>query len=471
MRSSKLFAGLAAAALFSAVAPLTHAATVPSVTHLAVTATGSNAVGGSVTVTATGGTSNGESFDTSWWVYEPNGTWVQAQNWSTSHTFQLAHLGAGSYEIQAESLTPQQLAAGDWPSTVGAHTVVNVETSVAITSATVPTSNGTVTVTAQATNIHDPVYQWWVDANGQWIQDPYGYGAANTFTFQETSPNERVVVYAKTVPAPNDAGSALGITASQSNTPGDVLLAEENASYQTRELFKIEQADPSVATQLAASGGAMTYQMLNAPSPQTIAPFIPSGVPVSGSVTGATALYALESSSLVAADPSISSAVWIAGIQAAEAYANAFSGNDPLSLYNDASSVFAEIPVSKPYLNYLNVDETESYPPSTGISYEYLTAADAVATNAASVALGEPFSTDSFAKLAPPPGLPSALLELNVPVTETAVYGDAQGAWYGTVPFVIGVALQPDAVTPSGYTWTFLFANQGSIASQQIWSP
>lgn len=452
MRSSKLFAGLAAAALFSAVAPMAHAAAVPAVTHLTVTATGSNAVGGSVTVTATGGTSNGESFDTSWWVYEPDGSWVQAQNWSTSHTFNLANLRPGSYEIQAESLTPQQLAAGDWPSTVGAHTIVNVETSVAITSATVPTSNGTVTVTAQATNIHDPVYQWWVDNNGQWTQDPYGYGSANTFTFQETSPNELVVAYAKTVPAPNDAGSALGITASQTNTPGDVLWQIENAQYRAAGLKLLEQENPTLAQAFAASGGADTSAMFNAPSSGTVAPLIPTSVPPNGATSGATALYAQSSGGLARLNVPLTAGDWLNAIRAAEQFSLEWDGNNDLTLYTEASSA-----ASASYLNEILVSSNESYGYSASVS--------AAASNSEGALKWDTLSA------VPSAGLPAVLGALVVPINATVVAGTGSGVSVLHMSQLVYVTPQKDASSPTGYQWTFYGLQSQTGSSQLIWAP
>lgn len=172
--------------------------------------------GSTVTFTATGSglPSNAEY---QFWVEQPNGSWTVAQDYSSNNTFTLT-VGSqpGDYLVEAYAMTPQEIAAGDWsaavPSNNGGALGVFVDSSVSITnvSPTTPTVGQPVTVTAQATGIYDPQYQFWYeDPSGAWHQSG-DYSGSNTFTFTPNAAGTySIIVYAKSPLALNNPQGAV----------------------------------------------------------------------------------------------------------------------------------------------------------------------------------------------------------------------------------------------------------------------
>jgi hypothetical protein len=180
----------------------------------AVTLTGSTiqAVAGSnVTYTAqAAGISNPEY---QFWVEEPNGQWVDSQNYSTRSTFVLHDVQPGNYLVVADVMTAPEIQAGQWGRATSSPTDgVFVGSTVRLS---LPTSNPaagtTVTATVSAANIYDPLYQfWWETPDGVWHQSG-NYSSSNAFTIPALTEqgNFQVIAYAKSPLAVNNQEGAL----------------------------------------------------------------------------------------------------------------------------------------------------------------------------------------------------------------------------------------------------------------------
>ncbi len=224
----------AAAALASTamLASLAMAAPAPA----EVTLTGSTIVanpGSNVTFTANAvGITNPEY---QFWVEMPDGKWVDAQNYSSSNTFTLKSVVTGNYLVLADAMTSSEIKAGQWSDAVGslADGVFVKATDTLALSSSNPPAGATVTATASATNIFDPLYQfWWETPDGTWHQSG-AYSSASTFTIPAFTEQGafKVVAYAKSPEAVNDGEGALisnvvkgnaslaNITATLSSTP------------------------------------------------------------------------------------------------------------------------------------------------------------------------------------------------------------------------------------------------------------
>lgn len=147
----------------------------PMVTPGSVTLSGptTSTLNGSATFSASAQDPNGTA-EYQFWVEEPNGQWMDAQNYSTSNTFTLSTPSAGDYLVAVDVMDKTEVAAGQWNL---AQTTLSdgvfVDSSVTVTSnATGSVAKGTpITLTATASNIYDPVYQFWVETpSGEWMQ-------------------------------------------------------------------------------------------------------------------------------------------------------------------------------------------------------------------------------------------------------------------------------------------------------------
>ncbi|WP_028962528.1 beta strand repeat-containing protein [Sulfobacillus thermosulfidooxidans] len=205
------------------------AATAPSVT-LTDTTTNNNLAaqvqpGQSVTFQANASGISSPRYQ--FWVEQPDGNWVDAQNYSSSNTFTLSNVQAGNYLVAVDVLSAAQLKAGDYSAAIQPLADgVFVDSSVAISPTTAQVAQGqAITVTATASNIFHPVYQFWYETpSGQWVQDPYGYSTANTYTFVANQTGTyHYIVYAKSPLAVNSPEGALysvaGSTTVVANVP------------------------------------------------------------------------------------------------------------------------------------------------------------------------------------------------------------------------------------------------------------
>ena len=231
----KGYAALGAAATLAGTAMLAgiaNAATAPA----EVTLTGSTIVataGSNVTFTASAvGITNPEY---QFWVEMPDGKWVDAQNYSSSSTFVLKDVVSGNYLVAVDAMTSSEIAAGQWSQAVGSladGVFVNATDTLSLSTSN-PTPGSTVTATASATNIFDPLYQFWYETpDGTWHQSG-AYSSASSFTIPAFTEQGafKVVAYAKSPLAVNDGEGALisnvmagnaslaNITATLSSTP------------------------------------------------------------------------------------------------------------------------------------------------------------------------------------------------------------------------------------------------------------
>ena len=152
------------------------------------------------------------------WVEQPNGTWTNAQNYSSNSTFTLNNVASGDYLVTAYVLSDAQLKAGDYGAATNLNTVgqqnvdgVFVDSSVKLSESSAQLVAGKpVTLTAAASNIYNPLYQFWYETpSGQWMQSG-NYQSSNTFTLTPSvSGTYKFIAYAKSPLALNDPQGAL----------------------------------------------------------------------------------------------------------------------------------------------------------------------------------------------------------------------------------------------------------------------
>jgi len=190
------------------------AASAPTVAPGSVTLTASAISvkpGQSVTFTASASDPMGTA-EYQFWVELPNGQWEDAQNYSTDNTFVLSNVSAGNYLVAVDALDKAQVSAGAWSSAVTTLADgVFVNSQVLAVSLDQDVAPGTpVTLLGQATNIYDPLFQFWVEApDGTWTQSG-NYSKSSTYTFTPSQPGKyRFVAYAKSPLAANNPDGAL----------------------------------------------------------------------------------------------------------------------------------------------------------------------------------------------------------------------------------------------------------------------
>ena len=216
--------------------------------------------GSSVTFTAN---SNGISNPRyQFWVEKPNGQWVVDQNYSASSTFTLSNVTSGDYLVTAYALGSAQLNTGDYSAAtnVGSNGLqqvdgvfVNSSMSLTTSSATV-TAGSQVTVTASASSIYDPLYQFWYKTpSGTWNQSG-NYSSSGTFSFKAaTTGTYNIIAYAKSPLALNDPEGALyskTITEKSVNAVSSVSVSGSNdfAAGNSTTLTATPTANGSVVT-------------------------------------------------------------------------------------------------------------------------------------------------------------------------------------------------------------------------------
>ncbi|PSR20512.1 MAG: hypothetical protein C7B47_17965, partial [Sulfobacillus thermosulfidooxidans] len=158
-----------------------------------------------------------------WWEDGPSG-WKMVRNYSPNNTFTIPDAQAGSYPVVVYALDANQIAAGAWSQAQYQQFIANVASTVTLNAPLNPTFpssqpqplqglllpvNNPVTITAQAANLINPVYQFWYETpSGHWVGS--NYTPQNTFTFTPSDAGTyKVVVYAKDPSAPNNATFAV----------------------------------------------------------------------------------------------------------------------------------------------------------------------------------------------------------------------------------------------------------------------
>ena len=158
--------------------------------------------GASVTFTANA-TDSGPHPEYQFWVRGPAGVWQIAQNYSGANAYTAANLPPGSYAVAVYALDAAQVAAGAWSQAFSYATVVNVASAVTLSAPATGTVGSPVSVTAKATGLTTPVFQFWVEApDGTWTQSgAYSQVKTDTFTPSQSG-TYHVMVYAKDPVAP-----------------------------------------------------------------------------------------------------------------------------------------------------------------------------------------------------------------------------------------------------------------------------
>ena len=137
------------------------------------------------------------------WLQTQKG-WSMIQDYSPDSVVHVP-LSPGSYIMAVYSLTPSQLKQGQWNQAEVTTSVVNVESQVHLTASGTGTQEQGMTVKASATNLIDPVYQFWIESpTGHWTSSG-GYQSLNTFRYvPPMAGTYRVIAYAKDMGAPNN---------------------------------------------------------------------------------------------------------------------------------------------------------------------------------------------------------------------------------------------------------------------------
>ncbi len=202
---------LAWMSILPAAAVFAHSA--PTVTPGSVTLSGPiRPTNGSATFTASASDLGGTP-EYQFWVQGPSGQWRDMQNYSTSNTFALATPSQGDYLVVVDVMDRAEVQAGDWsmaqtalPDGVFNGLSVSVQSS-----ASGEVAKGqSVTLTATASGIFSPLYQFWYQSpDGTWHQSG-AYQTSNTFAFTAgMSGPYKYVAYAKSPAAASNQHGAL----------------------------------------------------------------------------------------------------------------------------------------------------------------------------------------------------------------------------------------------------------------------
>lgn len=263
------------------------AATAPAVTGVTLSSEqGTVAVGNTVNFTATATQSGSGTPMYNFWYQGVHGNW-HSNGWSSSNSFSLPALQKGSYEVVVYAMDKGQTTAANSEGT-NSNQFVNVGSTVGLSASSTNVAPGTaVTVTASATNLTSPVYQFWVYHPNQktWVASG-DYQSSPKFTFTaENAGNYQVVVYAKDLNAPQDAqfsltsavvAGAFGEASQVAFSSSKTLVADGQET--TVVTAKVEDANGNVvgnfngtATVTGTNAAAATTTIANTAETQTSA--------------------------------------------------------------------------------------------------------------------------------------------------------------------------------------------------------
>ena len=243
------------------------AATAPSIT---LTEQGYNNIaakvqpGGSVTFSASANGVTDPMYQ--FWVEEPNGSWKDVQNYSSTNTYTLSNVASGDYLVTAYVLSAANLKAGDYSAATNAEANglqdvegVFVDSTVTLSTPTAAATAGqAMTVTATATNIYNPLYQFWYKTpNGQWMQSG-NYQSSTTFTFTPTETGTYTfIAYAKSPLALNNPeGASYSPTETAQSAVGQPSLSGLTVTGETAGVGTT--ASPYLVTNNAALAASTT---------------------------------------------------------------------------------------------------------------------------------------------------------------------------------------------------------------------
>ncbi|TEB13603.1 Ig-like domain-containing protein [Pelotomaculum propionicicum] len=156
-------------------------------------------VGSNATFTATASNPGGTTLY-QFWVHDQNG-WATVQDYSSTNTYTMGNLQAGSYVFAVYALDQADKDAGNWAAAKYQSFVINVGSSVSLSG--VYASNQ-ITLTAASINLTNPVYQFWYQKpDGSWVGTDYTSSATYSFT-PAAEGVYKAIVFAKDPYAPND---------------------------------------------------------------------------------------------------------------------------------------------------------------------------------------------------------------------------------------------------------------------------
>lgn len=209
----KLLSGLAALGVGLTVnLPLAWATSAPAVTNLTVVGPhGLVTPGTSATYTASA-SGNGSPVEYECWIQTQTG-WRLAAPYSKENVFHLNNLAPGSNVVVIDALDQNQIAAGAWNQVASFTAILNVGSQVTESVPATVTAGQTITLSADATHLIDPVYQWWWQnpkgvwrASGNYSSNPdFHWTPHESGTYQ-------ILVYAKDPLAPNNATDSVHST-------------------------------------------------------------------------------------------------------------------------------------------------------------------------------------------------------------------------------------------------------------------
>lgn len=171
------------------------------------------ASGTSVTLAPTGHASQATGLQYQFWVRGTTGGWRMVQNYGQGSTYTLAALTPGSYAVAVYGLDAAQVHGGAWRQAFYRTGVINVGSAVTISTPVASTASS-VSLTATATGLTTPVYQWWVKSpSGAWASSG-AYSSNPAWTFTPTQAGSYMVkVFAKDPQAPSTAAESVSATA------------------------------------------------------------------------------------------------------------------------------------------------------------------------------------------------------------------------------------------------------------------
>lgn len=201
--------GLLSLGMIGALPVGAHATTLPYASNLVVQGPqGLLAPGTSVTVTAHA-LGHGGTPLYQFWIESATG-WALAQNYSPTGSVDFGTMPAGSYVVVVYALDATQVAQHQWAQAAHQTLILNIGSQVTVQGPNTVLSGGSVSLTADATDLIHPVYQWWwQNPEGAWQSSgPYQSTPAFTFTPHQTG-SYNIIVYAKDPLAPNNATDAV----------------------------------------------------------------------------------------------------------------------------------------------------------------------------------------------------------------------------------------------------------------------
>jgi hypothetical protein len=165
-----------------------------TVSDLTLTMTGTPTPGNNLTFNAQATDWNG-SPEYQFWLENADG-WHLVQNYSAKNSWSMT-ANAGSYAIVVYAMNPSQVRAGFWNDAFEATYIANIDSSVTLTVPATGTQGSPVNLSANAANLINPVYQFWIEKpDGTWQGMSYGSAASDNFTPAQPG-TYHVIVYAK----------------------------------------------------------------------------------------------------------------------------------------------------------------------------------------------------------------------------------------------------------------------------------